>query len=81
MRRWAGNLFILSLVMAAFGFGRMSSFLARLLYVVLSILSVVAVVSHTVGRGLAFLIPRRPLGAKAPRESMTPRLPARAIAA
>ncbi len=64
MRRWAANLFILTAVFGMFGFGRMASFLAKLLFVVLSVLSFVAVVSHAAGRGFALLIPRRPVEAK-----------------
>lgn len=82
MRHWAANLFILTAVFGMFGFGRMASFLAKMLFVVLSVLSFVAIVSHAAGRGLALLIPRRPLETKAPKpRRLAPPLPHHAVAA
>lgn len=78
MSRWAANLFILTAVVGMFGFGRMASFLAKVLFVVLSVFSFVAVVSQVAGRGLAMLIPRRPLATPAPR-AIAPSTPARAL--
>jgi hypothetical protein len=67
MLRWAANLFILIAITGMFGFGRMASFLAKLLFVLLSVLSFVAVVSQLAGRGVALLLPRRPVEAPQPR--------------